>query len=87
MFVVLGFVTLLGVAILVEALLHAPEAFEDENGFHMKEAGDRKEQMITAGATRIAAIVSPERSKAMAFQSSHGKGTAFPTTGRALSHR
>jgi hypothetical protein len=87
MLVALGFVTLWGVAILVAALRHAPEAFEDENGFHMKDAGRRKEHRVTARTAHIRAIVSCETSKAAAPQSSRGKGTAFPTTGRALSHR
>jgi hypothetical protein len=87
MFVALGVVTLLGVAILVEAVLHAPEAFEDENGFHMKDAGHGEEQPVTAWTTHICAIVSPGTNKATAPQSSQGTGTVFPTTGRALSHR
>lgn len=87
MLAALGFVTLLGVAILLDALRHAPEAFEDENGFHMKDVGYREEQRVTAGTAHIRAIVSCETSKATAPQSSHEKGTAFPTTGRALSNR
>jgi hypothetical protein len=87
MLVALGFVTLLGVAILVDALVRAPEAFEDENGFHVNGPAHREEKRVTARAGHIFSIVSRETSKTTAPQSSHWTGTAFPTTGRALSGR
>ncbi len=92
MLVALGFIAILGFAILVHALLRAPEGFEDQTGFHATCAGDRPRRSIERPqvklrASNILAIASLETRKTGAGQSSHGKWIALPTTGRVLSNR